>query len=112
MKKAFKNSNTSFTNTSFLKSFTGHITSAQESQGGERLMQLGSRNAYSYRSQQSSPLAPRVNIKMLSLRKQNLNHITVSRVVSITEKLYKFFQYLNNNLTLLITRPKSQELNK
>lgn len=49
-------------------------------------MQVGSRNAYSYRSQQSSSLAPRVNIKMLTLRKQNLNHIIVFCVVFITKK--------------------------
>lgn len=59
-------------------------------------MQVGSRNAYSYRSQQSSSLAPRVNIKMLTLRKQNLNHIIVFCVVFITKNLYKlrsFFQH-------------------
>lgn len=39
-------------------------------------MQLSSRNAYSYTIQQSFPLAPKVNIKMVSLRKQDLTSST------------------------------------
>lgn len=72
-------------------------------------MQLSSRNAYNYTIQQSFPLAPEVNIKMVSLRKQDLTSGTwlcfvwfLNRKATQIKKFF-FNTSFYNTLTLLIT---------